>query len=299
MFKSVKDMIKLCEAENLPIWEIMLRQEMEYGEYTRDEVYADMEAKLSVMENAIHRGLKGVRSYSGLSGGGAKRMEEYRLSGSAVTGDVFLKAVAYALAVNEVNASMGIICATPTAGSAGVVPAILMACRDRLHLDREAQIHFLLTAGAFGMAIGNQASISGAEGGCQAEVGSASAMAAGALVWAAGGSPQQSADAVSIALMNILGLVCDPVAGLVEIPCIKRNAMGASNALSAAEMVLAGITADIPADEVIESMGRVGSLMPAALRETAMGGIAISKTGKRYAKALKAKKKAYIEKDKI
>lgn len=298
MLTSVSDLIKTCNKRNIPVWQLMIEQEIEYNEVTKEDIYRDMEAKLQVMEQSVERGRGGVRSYSGMSENGALKMSEYAESGRSITEGTFMEAITNAIAVNEVNASMGIICATPTAGSAGVLPAVLMACRDRLELSREDQIHFLLTAGAFGLIIGNQASISGAEGGCQAEVGSASAMAAAALVWAAGGTVEQSAAALGIALMNVLGLVCDPVAGLVEIPCIKRNAMGAANALAAAEITLAGVPCEIPADEVIESMGRVGRLMPAALRETALGGVATSKTGKKIAKALKSKKKALMAEDK-
>lgn len=294
MFASISEILKACRKRGLAVWQLMLEQELERNEMTEEELYRDMEAKLQVMENAVQRGRKGVRSYSGMSENGALRMSEYAKSGRSITEGTFIEAITNAVAVNEVNASMGIICATPTAGSAGVLPAVLLACRDRLNLSREDQIRFLLTAGAFGLVIGNEASISGAEGGCQAEVGSASAMAAAALVWAAGGTPEQSAAALGIALMNVLGLVCDPVAGLVEIPCIKRNAMGAANALAAAEIALAGVPCEIPADEVIESMGRVGRLMPAALRETALGGVAASRTGRKIAKALKSKKKALM-----
>ena len=169
---------------------------------------------------------------------------------------------------------MGVICATPTAGSSGVLPGALLTTRDRLNLDRRAQLNFLITAGGTGILIGNQASISGAEGGCQAEVGSASAMTAAALVEAAGGTPSQSAHALAIALKNLLGLSCDPVASLVEVPCIKRNAVGVVNAIAAAEMALAGIESRIPVDEVIQAMGSIGRMMPVALRETALGGLA-------------------------
>lgn len=294
MFSTVSELINDCRKRELEIWQVMLEQEIELNECTEEEIYRDMEAKLKVMEESVERGRKGVRSYSGMSENGALKMQEYVDSGKSITGGTFMKAITNAIAVNEVNASMGIICATPTAGSAGVLPAILLACRDRLKLSRKDQLRFLLTAGAFGLLIGNQASISGAEGGCQAEIGSASAMAAAALVWAAGGTLEQTANALGIALMNVLGLVCDPVAGLVEIPCIKRNAMGAANALAAAEIALAGVPCEIPADEVIDSMGRVGRMMPDALRETALGGLATSRTGKKIAKQLKSRKKALM-----
>jgi L-serine dehydratase len=185
------------------------------------------------------------------------------------------------VATNEVNAAMGTICATPTAGSAGVVPGTLFAVKKKLNPTREQMIAFLFTAGAFGFVVANNASISGAAGGCQAEVGSAAGMAAAAIVEMAGGTPQQCAEAMAITLKNMLGLVCDPVAGLVEVPCVKRNAMGAANAMVAADMALAGITSRIPCDEVIDAMYRIGQSMPTGLKETAQGGLAATPTGRR------------------
>lgn len=192
-----------------------------------------------------------------------------------------LDAVSKAVATNEVNAAMGKICATPTAGSAGVVPGVLFGLKPRLEPSRKDMLNFLLTSGAFGFVVANNASISGAAGGCQAEVGSAAAMAAGATVELAGGTPQQSAEAFAICLKNMLGLVCDPVAGLVEVPCVKRNAAGASNAIVSADMALAGVTSRIPTDEVIEAMYKIGQTMPSALRETGRGGLAGTPTGQR------------------
>ncbi|MDF2536370.1 MAG: sdaAA, partial [Bacillales bacterium] len=201
-------------------------------------------------------------------------------------GNLILDAVSKAVATNEVNAAMGTICATPTAGSAGVVPGTLFAVKNTLNPTREQMVHFLFTAGAFGYIVANNASISGAAGGCQAEVGSASAMAAAAIVEMAGGTPEQSATAFAITLKNMLGLVCDPVAGLVEVPCVKRNAMGAANAMVAADMALAGIQSKIPCDEVIDAMHRIGQTMPSSLRETALGGLAQTKTALRLQKEI-------------
>jgi L-serine dehydratase len=209
--------------------------------------------------------------------------------GSPLGDSHYLEAAMNAVAINEVNASMGIICATPTAGSSGVVPGVLLAFRDRLKLDRRKQLDFLITSGGVGILIGNQASLSGAQGGCQAEVGSASAMAAAALVEAAGGTPLQSGHALAIALKNLLGLTCDPVASLVEVPCIKRNAIGAVNAIIAAEMALAGVESRIPVDEVIQAMGSIGRMMPVALRETALGGLAQTPTACRIMEMLQSK----------
>ena len=280
MFRNVSELVSLAESRGQKISDLMIDQEVETTGISREVVLAKMEESLKVMERAVDRGLTGVRSLSGLSGGDAVLLAAYRQSGRALTSSVFLDAITYAVATNEVNAAMGIICATPTAGSAGVVPAVLLALREKLALSREAQIGFLFTAGAFGGIIANNAVISGAAGGCQAEIGSASAMAAAAAVEAAGGTPAQSAHALAIALKNMLGLSCDPVAGLVEIPCIKRNAAGASNALCAAEMALAGIESKIPCDQVIDAMLKIGQAMPVALRETAQGGLAATPEGR-------------------
>ncbi|QLK85841.1 L-serine ammonia-lyase, iron-sulfur-dependent, subunit alpha [Staphylococcus sp. 17KM0847] len=281
MFKNVRELIAKCEAENKAIYEVMLEQEMAVTGLTQEEVYQYMDRNLTTMENAVEEGLAGVTSKTGLTGGDAVLMKQYIASGRALAGDLVLDAVSKAVATNEVNAAMGKICATPTAGSAGVVPGVLFSLKERLNLTRQDMLHFLLTAGAFGFVVANNASISGAAGGCQAEVGSASAMAAAAIVEASGGTPQQSAEGFAICLKNMLGLVCDPVAGLVEVPCVKRNAAGASNAIVSADMALAGITSRIPTDEVIDAMYRIGQTMPSALRETGRGGLAGTETGQR------------------
>lgn len=288
--ESIQAVLDLCEVHSLRISDLAICYECETNQLDKAEVLELMENNLQAMEQSVEQGLQGVKSYSGFTGGDAVKIDEYRRSGNTILGDTMLRALSNAVAVNEVNAAMGIICATPTAGSAGVVPAVLLSIRDKLSLDRRAQLNFLMTAGICGLVIGNNASISGARGGCQAEIGSASAMAAAATVEAAGGTPEQSAQALAIALMNVLGLACDPVAGLVEIPCIKRNAMGAANALSAAELALAGVKSRIPCDEVIEAMDRIGRMMPMALRETALGGLADTPTGRRLAKQLKLQK---------
>ncbi|WP_390576289.1 L-serine ammonia-lyase, iron-sulfur-dependent, subunit alpha, partial [Staphylococcus pseudintermedius] len=194
MFKSVKELIERCEAENKAIYEVMLEQEMAVTGMTAEEVYTHMDRNLQTMENALEEGLAGVTSKTGLTGGDAVLMKQYIESGQALAGNLVLDAVSKAVATNEVNAAMGKICATPTAGSAGVVPGVLFSLKNRLQLNRQDMLNFLLTSGAFGFVVANNASISGAAGGCQAEVGSASAMAAAAIVEAAGGSPQQSAE---------------------------------------------------------------------------------------------------------
>ncbi|PAE43397.1 L-serine ammonia-lyase, iron-sulfur-dependent, subunit alpha [Bacillus sp. 7884-1] len=280
MFRNVAELVELAISKNKKISEIMIEQEMDVTGRSREEVFAFMDRNLKVMEEAVERGMNGVKSHSGLTGGDAVLMQKYIEKGNFLSGKTVLDAVSKAVATNEVNAAMGTICATPTAGSAGVVPGTLFAVKEKLNPTREEMISFLFTAGAFGFVVANNASISGAAGGCQAEVGSASGMAAAAIVEMAGGSPEQCAEAMAITLKNMLGLVCDPVAGLVEVPCVKRNAMGAANAMVAADMALAGITSRIPCDEVIDAMYKIGLTMPTALKETAQGGLAATPTGR-------------------
>lgn len=280
MFRSVAELVELAEKQNIPISEVMILQEMEVKEVSREEVYAEMEENLQVMEAAIERSLKGVESVTGLTGGDAVRVQEYMKNHTPLSGPILLDAVSKAMGTNEVNAAMGIICATPTAGSAGVVPGTLFSVKNQLNPTRDEMIRYLFTAGAFGFVVANNAFISGAAGGCQAEVGSAGAMAAAAIVEMAGGTPRQSSDAFAITLKNMLGLVCDPVAGLVEVPCVKRNALGSSQAIVSADLALAGVKSRIPCDEVIGAMYRIGKQMPSSLRETGEGGLADTPTGR-------------------
>lgn len=281
MYMSVEELVEASMSSNTPISELMIQQEMSKTSSSREEVWAAMERNLSVMEAAVKRGVEGdgVFSTTGLTGGEAVLLKKYREQGHTLSGDIMMEAVQNAISTNEVNASMGVVCATPTAGSTGTLPGVLFVIKDRLNLDHEQMVRFLFTAGAFGMVIANNAGIAGATGGCQAEVGSASAMGAAAAVEAAGGTAEQSSEALAMAISNLLGLVCDPVAGLVELPCVKRNAIGAGNALISADMALAGLTNKIPADEVIAAMDKVGKGLPKALRETGLGGLAATPTG--------------------
>lgn len=283
LFHNVRELVEIAERENKLISEIMIEQEMAVTGRSREAIMEQMDKNLVVMEQAVERGLKGVRSVTGLTGGDAVLIQQYIASGKSLSGDLLLDAVSKAVATNEVNAAMGTICATPTAGSAGVVPGTLFAVKNKLNPTREQMIRFLFTAGAFGYVVANNASISGAAGGCQAEVGSAAGMAAAAIVEMAGGTPKQCAEGFAITLKNMLGLVCDPVAGLVEVPCVKRNAMGAANALVAADLALAGVSSRIPCDEVISAMYRIGLSMSPNLKETARGGLAATPTGKALA----------------
>ncbi|MFY0544495.1 L-serine ammonia-lyase, iron-sulfur-dependent, subunit alpha [Brevibacillus sp. H7] len=281
MFRNVAELVELAESQGKKISQVMIEAEMEVSQRTREAIMTDMYNNLDVMEKAVQRGLtEDIRSHSGLTGGDAKKLQEYMKTKPFLSGPTLLNAVSMSIAVNEVNAAMGTIVATPTAGACGIVPGTLFAVSEKLNPTREEMVNYLFTAGAIGFCIANNAFISGAAGGCQAEVGSATAMAAAAIVEMAGGTPEQSAQAVAIALKNMLGLVCDPVAGLVEVPCVKRNAMGAAIATVAADMALAGIKSVVPTDEVIDAMYRIGCTMPTALKETAQGGLAATQTGR-------------------
>ncbi|HWR06951.1 L-serine ammonia-lyase, iron-sulfur-dependent, subunit alpha [Sporomusa sp.] len=247
---------------------------------TAEEVITRMEAILSVMAESISAGLKGPRSKGGLVGGDALKLQQYTQSQKkTIMGSFLSKAVAYSLAVGEANAAMGRVVAAPTAGSSGVIPAVLFTLKEEFGLSQPELAKGLIVAGAIGMVIASRASLAGAAGGCQAECGSAGAMAAGAMVSLLGGTPTQAGHAVAITLKNMLGLVCDPVAGLVEVPCVKRNAGAVGQAIVAAGMALAGIESVIPVDEVIDAMESVGQSMHCSLKETAQGGLAVTPTG--------------------
>lgn len=280
-FDSIASLVAAAESEGRPLSALVLEQQAAQLERSEADVYETMHASYEVMRTAAAEGLKpGVRSASGLTGGDARRLHEHLQTNGSLIGGLLPQAMATALAVSEWNAAMGRIVATPTAGSCGILPGALLTMETARGVPQRACVMSLFTAAAVGMVIAENASVSGAQGGCQAECGSASAMAAAALVELAGGTPAQMAHAVAIALKNILGLVCDPVAGLVEIPCEKRNASGVANAFAAAELALAGVESAIPADEVIDAMRRVGETMPPALRETAEGGLAATPTGR-------------------
>lgn len=281
MYNHIKEIVADSEKTGKPISELIIEQECQMSGLPREKVWNKMKYNLETMRDAVKKGRSGngVFSSTGLTGGEAVKIKKYIEKGHTLSGDTIMTAVQNAVATNEVNAAMGVICATPTAGSSGTLPGVLFLLEKRLNLTEEQMIRFLFTAGGFGMVIANNAEIAGATGGCQAEVGSASAMGAAAAVEAAGGTAEQSAQALSIAMSNLLGLVCDPIAGLVEVPCVKRNAIGAGNALIAADMALAGCTSVIPADECIDAMKKVGHQMPASLRETGIGGLASTPTG--------------------
>ena len=276
--RSGEELLKICEEENISLSEYAIRIEMRDKELSREEVYEKMAKNLKVMKEGATEGReKKVNSLSGLIGGDGYRVHLEK--GNTLTGDVTVKAMAMALSSSEVNAAMGRIVACPTAGSCGILPAVILSAGEKLAKTDEELIDALFASAAVGMIIGMNATLSGAEGGCQAECGSAAAMGAAAVVEMMGGTPKMSLDAAAIVIKNILGLVCDPVAGLVEIPCAKRNAAGAISALCTADMVMAGVESKIPFDDTVSAMYKVGKSLPSSLRETAMGGVAITKAG--------------------
>lgn len=283
-YMTISELTALASAQGKKLSEVILRDQSEQMEISEQELYTRMEQSLTVMQEAIRSGMDpDLRSTSGLTGGDAAKMKSYAVGGG-MTGSFLNAAMARAIAVAEYNAAMGKIVAAPTAGSCGIIPGTVVSMLEEGRCTREQAVMALFTSGAVGMVIAHKAVLAGAQGGCQAECGSAAAMAAAALVELCGGTPEQSEHAVAIAIKNQLGLVCDPVAGLVEIPCIKRNVAGIMVAFSAAEMALAGIDSKIPADECISAMREVGESMPCALRETAQGGLAVTPTGLRLKK---------------
>ena len=287
ILKSAEDILKVCKEKNASISEVAIMWESINNDISEEDIKTKMKMAYEQMLTSVKNGLSDDNESevkSKMFRDDAKRIMEYRKNNKPLSGDVVSKAVGYALSVMEVNCSMGRVVASPTAGSCGVLPAAIMSTVEVLGLDEEIAIKGLLNAGLVGAIIGRNASLSGAQGGCQAEIGSASAMAAAALVEMSGGTPEMSFHAGAIALKNILGLVCDPVAGLVEVPCAKRNAMGVSNGLVAADMALAGIESVIPFDEVVWAMNEIGKTMPTSLKETSMGGLAATPTGKKLMK---------------
>lgn len=281
-YQSIMELVNAAEQANEKISTLVLKDHAESMGRSELEIYEKMELDFMVMRGSIEEGLnKNLKSMSGLTGGEGYLMNEYAGKGKSLCGDFTSKAMARALAVAGCNAAMGRIVATPTAGSCGILPGCLISMCDEKGMPEKDVIMSMFTAGAFGIVIASRASIAGASGGCQAECGSAAAMTAAALTEIMGGTPMQCADACAIAIANQLGLVCDPVAGLVEIPCIKRNAGGVVIALSSADMALAGVSPKIPVDECLDAMKEVGDALPASLKETAGGGLAATPTGRR------------------
>ena len=286
MALSLQEILIWCREEQKEFWEYMLYDDMRERGITREESFSYMESIFDTMEQTVKTYRPERLSGSGLVGAEGGKMEAYYEKGSALCGSFMGKAMTTALKMAESNACMRRIVAAPTAGSCGVIPAVLLPYYEMKKPDKQQLLKALYVAGAIGEVIAERASISGAEGGCQAEIGSASAMAAGALTFLKGGSGEQICHAAALALKGLLGLVCDPVAGLVEIPCVKRNVLGTVNAISCTDMAMAGIKSRIPPDEVIDAMQEVGAKMDSAFRETAAGGLAATRTGQEIAQRI-------------
>ena len=278
-FSNAKELLELCDNNKMSISEVMKQRECDESTSSKEEITEKMRRVLQIMRDSATMPINTpMKSMGGLIGGEAKKLSDYRDAKKNISSSVLSRGMMYAMAVLECNASMGLIVAAPTAGSSGVVPGLLLAMQDVYSFSDEKIIDALFAAGAIGYLAMRNATVAGAVGGCQAEMGVASAMAAAGAVELMGGTPRQSLDAASTVLMNMLGLVCDPVGGLVEYPCQNRNASGVANALVATDMALAGITQLIPFDEMLDTMYRVGKRMPVELRETALGGCAVTKS---------------------
>ena len=276
-FKKAAELLSLCKEYDKPISQIMMDRECEMTEKPLDEIRSRMAVSLQIMKDATKEAInQPSQSMGGLIGGESRKLSDLQSSGKNIAGNLISKAIAYSMGVLEVNASMGLIVAAPTAGSSGVIPGVLLALQEEYDFTDDQIIDALFTCSAIGYLAMLNATVAGAVGGCQADIGVAAAMAAAAVVELMGGTPEQCTDAASTVLMNMLGLVCDPVGGLVEYPCQNRNASGASNAIVAAEISLAGIHQLIPLDEMMDIMYTVGKKLPAELRETALGGCALS-----------------------
>lgn len=283
-YNRISELIKKADNENIKISQIVIEEEIYEREIDRSLVIDEMKKNLQVMRDSIKEGLeKDKKSASGLIGGEAKTLKNF---GNFLGGNLYKEVLTKAIAVSEVNACMGKVVAGPTAGASGIVPAVLISLTEKYSISEDKLIEALFTAGGLGEIVSKKATLAGAAGGCQAECGVGSAMAAGAAVELMGGTPKQVGDAFALALKNLLGLVCDPVAGLVEVPCVKRNGFAASHALSAVNMAMSGIASVIPPDEVIEAMMEVGDLMSPSLKETSEAGLAKTETGREIAEEL-------------
>ncbi|MBU3184109.1 L-serine ammonia-lyase, iron-sulfur-dependent, subunit alpha [Clostridium estertheticum] len=284
------ELLNICKEKNIPIWEYTIMCEIDESGLSRSQIVEKMRKNLDTMREAAEYGLTNeTRSISGLIGGDAIKLNRYAQAKNTLTGEFMIKAMARAVSCSEVNATMGKIVAAPTAGSCGIIPAVVITAGEKLNKTEDDLINALFTSAGIGIIIAKNATLSGAEGGCQAECGSAAAMGAAAVVEMMGGTPAMAMDAAAIVIKNILGLVCDPVAGLVEVPCAKRNIAGAVSALTTADIVMSGVTSRIPFDDTVIAMYKVGKQLPCELRETAMGGLATTPTGLKLAKEILSK----------
>jgi L-serine dehydratase len=276
---SFADLLEIAETTGRPLDGIFLDQEAAERELSGERVFQTFLERWAVMKDSVRRGLAGGKSFSGLVGGDARKIVEFARDGDIAGGRLVANAIAYSIAVLEENSRMGIIVAAPTAGAAGMVPGTLLAISEERGLSDEQAARGLVVAGGFGALVAAKAELSGAAGGCQAEQGVGAAMAAGALTFLLAGTPSMSVHAAALTLQNTLGLACDPVAGLVEVPCVVRNGFTAMLALAGAQTALAGVESVIPMDEVVDAMVRIGEAMPRSLKETADGGLAMTPTG--------------------
>lgn len=288
MYNTVEDLCRTAEKKKQPIWQEILEEEMRCTEKTEEEIWEQLSFRYEIMKKGTEAALGESENKlrRSLISGMAKKQFRHGESGKSLCGVFLNRMMARALSLSETNAAMGKICAAPTAGSCGILPAVLVSLEEEWELPGRKLLEGLLIASGIGAVVMKNATVAGAEGGCQAECGVAAAMAAAAAVYLAGGSVRQQADAVSYALINVMGLICDPIAGLVQIPCAQRNASQAVNALLSADMALSGNICPIPADEAIEAMYKVGKQLPPELKETSMGGIAVTKTGKKMAEQI-------------
>lgn len=287
---SMQEILDEAQQQKKPFWRVVLDTDVDQRQVTEEQSLEKMRETWRVMLESDDSYQGQRRSLSGLVGGDGARMREYAASGKSFSGEYMAQVIATALCAGESNACMRKIVAAPTAGASGVLPAVLIPLFRKGVFTEEEIVQALYVSAGIGAVIGYRACIAGAAGGCQAEIGSASAMAAGTLTALRGGTPQQIGHAVAMALKNLLGLVCDPIAGLVEVPCVKRNVVGAVNAVSCADMALAGVESRVPVDQVIDAMGAVGRRMPAELRETALGGLAATPFGQEVKARMREKK---------
>lgn len=280
-FTKLSDIVEMSDEQKVPFWQVILQEDMRERNVTKEDSMKMMQSMFEAMQQADQTYNPKLKSASGLAGGDGEKLEQYRMSENRLIGDFLAQVMEKAVKMGESNACMRRIVAMPTAGSCGVIPAVLLTYKEQKQVSDERIIEALYVAGGIGEVIATSASISGAEGGCQAEIGSASAMAAGAVAYLENGSNEEIIHAAAFALKNMLGLTCDPVAGLVEVPCIKRNISGAVNAVISAELAIAGVRSAIEPDEVIASMKRIGKLLPACLRETGQDGLAVTESAKK------------------
>ena len=281
MYHNLQELLNIATEREVPLWKIILENEMKLSQMTEDEVFVNLSRRYKVMEASAHKAMEQNLHVKGsLINGLAYSQNQYAKEGNTLSGELINHVMALALSSSEVNVAMGKICAAPTAGSCGILPAVLIGVKEVKNLSEREVLQGLLTASGVGAIVVKNATVAGAEGGCQAECGVAAAMAAAAAVEMSGGSAQMALHAFSLVIINVMGLVCDPIAGLVQVPCAQRNASQAVNAIICADMALAGMKCIVPADEVVEAMYQVGKQLPSELRETALGGLAVTPTAK-------------------